>query len=168
MTDYNGYIFASDSKEYYKSGKIIKVFIDKEDFYSLKNMGWYISNKGYVYTMINNHTIFIHRLIMGCCDSKMVIDHNDTNKLNNHKSNLTITTNENNLQKAWYVQNIYNTNKKVAMFDLKDVEYTKPIQVFDSQVEAAYYFNSNNQGSISNACRGRAKTAFGFRWKEVE
>jgi len=165
----NDYIYASDSKGFYNIGNIIKVYVDKEDFPIVRRYGWYISNKGYVYTMIENHTIFIHRMIMKCNDTNVVIDHNDGNKLNNRKSNLIEMTNEENLYKAWKVQNLYNTNKKVAMYDKYDNDYLEPLKIFNSQKEAALYLTGGciGQGSISNACSGKRKSALGYRWRYI-
>ena len=169
LKQYDGFIYASDSKEYYNQGKLIKVFVDEEDFMTYKKYGWYISRKGYVYTMINNHTIFLHRLITNCTNPSLVVDHHDGNKLNNTRLNLKVMTNEENLEKAWYEQSLYQTNKAVVMFLSDDMDYCNPIKEFSSQREAQRYLCENgysaSQGSISNACSGRAKTCCGFRWR---
>ena len=166
---YNGYLYASDSKEHYKQGKLVKVLVDEDDFHTYQNYGWYISPKGYVYTMIDNHTILLHRLITNCNDINYVIDHHDGNKLNNTKSNLIVMTNTENLNKAWYEQNLYHTTKPVMMFDVDDYEYKNPLMKFDSIAEANEYFKdtglSGGRGAISNACSGRAKTSYGYRWR---
>ena len=97
---YNGYLYASDSKEHYKQGKLVKVLVD---------------------------------------------------------------------EKAWYEQNLYHTNRPVMMFDVNDYEYKNPLMKFDSIAEANEYFKdtglSGGRGAISNACSGRAKTSYGYRWR---
>lgn len=149
------YIYASDSKHFYKQGSLIKVLIDQDKLDMLKQYGWYVSPKGYIYTMIQNHTVFIHRLLLNNEDSLEscdVIDHTD---------------NKTNLYKAWYTQNLYNTNTPVDMFTIEGV-YCK---TFNSQSEAALWISQNTKytkasnGCISNVCNGRSQTAYGYIWK---
>lgn len=157
-------IFASDPKKFYGTN-IVKVSIDACDFLKLKNYGWYISKKGYVYTMISNHTILLHRMILNIKDKNIVVDHHDGNKLNNTRENLIPMTNKENLNKAWYKQNLYNTNKSVCMLS---PDGSQILKTFLSEKEAANYMKQQNirtsQGSISNACTGKSKTAGGYRW----
>lgn len=177
LEKFDGFIFASDSKLFYKENNIIKVKIDFEDFYKCKNYGWYVSKKGYIYTMIDNHTIFLHRFILQDKNiENNVIDHDDGNKLNNCRNNLIIMTNSNNLKKAWHHQKLYNTKKRIAMYDKFDYDYKNIIEVFDSEKDAEKYLIKNGyknarQGTISLAINnpyGNRNTAYGKRWKELE
>ncbi len=166
----SNYIYASDSKSFYSKDKIVKVLIDSFNCEKCKKRGWYINRKGYVYTIIKNHTVFLHRfLLKEQLDDHNTVDHNDANKLNNTLSNLRIMSNIENLKKAHYIQKIYNTNKNIVMYSRNDNELTTPIKIFKSQKEAVAYLLTigikTTQGAISNACIGTRKSAGGYKWK---
>lgn len=167
LPDGSNYIFASDNCSKYGGG-LVEVQIDKEDFNRCRKFGWYISRKGYVYTLIDNKTIMLHRFLLNF-PKDVVVDHNDGNKLNNRKKNLILMSNVDNLQKAWYVQGLFEHIKiPIQMFSYDDFEYKKPLKEFQSQKDAANYLKSigvsAHQGAISNACSGRRKSASGYRW----
>lgn len=165
----SNYIYASDSKSFYSKNKIVKVIIDTFNCNKCKNYGWYINKKGYVFTIIKNHTVFLHRFLL---DEKLnendTVDHNDANKLNNTLANLYIMSNRDNLKKAHHVQQLYNTSKEIIMYDYNDNNKNMPLKNFPSQKEAVKYLNSigikTTQGAISNACLGRRKSAGGYKW----
>lgn len=58
----------------------------------------------------------------------------------------------------------YNDNKKIAIYQM-DVNGNL-LKIWDSMLEASKNLNIG-QGSISNACSGRSKTAGNFTWKKV-
>ena len=165
------FIFASDKGCHFYNGELVKVYLDKEDVNKCKKYGWYINKKGYVYTIFENKTLFLHRFVLNLNDKKLVIDHNDSNKLNNHKNNLLLMSNEENVRKSWQIQKTReHTKRGVIMYDFNDNNFEHPLKEFDSQKEAAIYLKNNNietisQGSISNACCGRRKSAGGFKWR---
>lgn len=53
--------------------------------------------------------------------------------------------------------------KPVAMYSLSD----ELLIEFPTIAEAAYYLNTSNTGAISNACKGRCKTACGYKWRFI-
>lgn len=74
-------------------GKFAKV--DDEDYLRLIKHKWY-ENDGYAITYQKGKRIRMHRLIMNAPDG-INVDHRDTDKLNNQKSNLRLcTTTQNN------------------------------------------------------------------------
>lgn len=164
------FLYVSDTKEFYHNGKIIICNIDESDYELLSQYGWYISKKGYVYTMIKNHTRFLHRMVLNLYENKNpnVVDHINGNKLNNCKDNLRIVSNYDNLKYAWYEQCLYNdASKQIGMYS-SNSDY---VMSFDSQKIAEKWVRKNtkyvnaSQGNISNACTGRVKMAYGYRWK---
>ena len=89
----NKYIFKVDHIEIYTIKNQI-IFIDLEDYELIKNYSWYVSSKGYAYSKKDKKHISMHRLIMN--PGKFQIDHINHNKLDNRKSNLRISTNQEN------------------------------------------------------------------------
>lgn len=84
-------------------GNNIFTTVDDEDYYWLSQWNWNavsIKNKLYVRrgkkkSILKSgvkYEIFLHRVIMKCTDSNLVVDHIDNNPLNNQKSNLRICT----------------------------------------------------------------------------
>lgn len=166
-----GNLFVSDSKLFYGS-RIATAQIDEEDFEWAKKYGWYISYKGYVFTRIDNRTMFYHRMAMNISDPNVTVDHNDSDKLNNKKSNLILMSSEKNTLKSWHEQGTHDLLlKPVCMIDRNT---DKVLMKFESVKKAAKYLyehkysNKVNQGAISNACCGRAKTACGYKWRWSE
>src|ERR1044071_1696611 len=69
--------------------------VDDSDFERIRQYKWYY-NDGYAITYHKGKRIRMHRLIMNAPDG-VDVDHRDTNKLNNQKSNLRLcTTTQNN------------------------------------------------------------------------
>jgi hypothetical protein len=84
-------------------GNNIYTTVDDEDYYWLSQWNWnavFIKNKFYVKRSKKKsilksgvkYEVFLHRVIMRCNDSNLVVDHIDGNSLNNQKSNLRICT----------------------------------------------------------------------------
>ena len=95
--DHNTYDFSNDN---YVIGKDIhgkQFYFDKEDYEKIKDYIWVVTEVGYVDT--NSHKIKMHRLLMDCPDG-LVVDHINSIKYDNRKSNLRIvdtTTNVRNI-----------------------------------------------------------------------
>ena len=164
----NGQLIVSDPYYYY-GNRIDIAYIDEEDFERISKYGWYISKKGYVYTMINNTTIPLHRFILNEYNSDFVVDHHDGNKLNNCKSNLILMTNKENVIKSWHEQKQReHLKKRVVMIDIQTNE---EVNIFESVKQASIYLQQIgktkgiNQGSISNVCNGIRNTAGGYKWR---
>ena len=84
-------------------GNNLYTIVDEDDYYWLSQWNWNavkIKNKLYVRRGIKKvklktnvkYELFLHRVIMQCTDSNLVVDHIDKNPLNNQKSNLRICT----------------------------------------------------------------------------
>ena len=83
-----------------------------------------------------------------------VVHHKDSNRQNNHVSNLEWTTQKQNT--------IYALGKKVVQCDLNG----NFLKVFDTAKEAAESLNKKSSADISGCCNGkRNKTAYGYKWK---
>lgn len=108
-TKYNEYDLSGE----YGVGYILngeKFYFDLEDYDKIKGYYW-ATRKGYLYAKnrtvencklkIDQQTIKMHRLVMGCYDDveaygSMDVDHRNHNKFDNRKSNLRICTRQEN------------------------------------------------------------------------
>jgi hypothetical protein len=81
------------------------------------------------------------------------VHHKDSNRQNNHVSNLEWTTRQQNV--------IYALGKAVSKYTL-DGEF---IKTFNTLREASKSVNKKNLSDISNVCNGKGKTAYDYKWK---
>ena len=83
-----------------KNGNCIEFLFDIDDYDKIKNFTWYISSKGYIYTVVDHHKnrtcYLMHRLIMNIIDKSVQIDHINGSKTDNRKCNLRVCTSEQN------------------------------------------------------------------------
>ena len=157
-------------------------FINIEDTtYSVSNLGNIknnITNKmlkgkqsksGYLYVdlWINNkpNQIAIHRLVakyhVTNPNNYNEVNHIDENKINNNSSNLEWCTHLQNIKHGTALQRkAYNKQVKVKQFT-KDGQFIKE---FDSCKNAEKSFGKISS-NISNCCKGKLKTAYGYVWK---
>lgn len=141
-----------------------------------------ISNKGYyLITLSDNcksHTYAIHKLVMEhfnrCAFDYEVINHIDSNKLNNNINNLEYVTQRENCIKAWK-NNLcekvrekatgrkHNTNiktsKKVIQLDLQGNVIAEYLSVRDAERQTGI-----NNSNIIRSCKNPNKKAGGFIW----
>lgn len=109
-----------------KNGK--EVYVDEMDYELLKDYVWYSSKEGYCTAYINNRHIKMHRLIMGNPKGK-IVDHIDTNPLNNQRNNLRLVTHFENAQNR-------KKNKKKGKSMYKGVFFSKRMSCWISQLIA--------------------------------
>lgn len=99
MKKYNRYDL--DSKEYgigYTSNNV-KFYFDKEDYDKIKDYCWYIAADDSVCAHSSDKSkkvIFFHRLVMNVTDKSKQVDHNNHDRHDNRKGNLTVVTNSQN------------------------------------------------------------------------
>lgn len=87
----------------YASNTNTKFYFDIEDFDNVNKYTWRKNERGYITTTINNYdgfghnkNLFLHQLVMDTHNAE-VIDHKDRDKSNCRKSNLHITTQQQNI-----------------------------------------------------------------------
>ena len=77
-----------------------KFYFDLEDYDKIKNYSWCCNKEGYLMTTIDGKTHRMHRIIVGCSDSKLLVDHINHDVKDNRKSNLRIVNNMQNQMNA--------------------------------------------------------------------
>ncbi len=159
---------------YLTQGKV--TIIDKDDLEKVNKHKWYF-NGGYAFSYINGRPLVMHVLIMNT-PPNMHTDHINHDTLDNRKVNLRIVTpaenyrnrrsyigNENPFWGKKHSREICNSiskrcSKRVLQFSKNGLF----IAEYKNTLEAEAKTGASN-GSISNVCNGRYKTAGGFVWK---
>lgn len=124
-----------------------ETFVDDIDYEVLKDYVWYSSPEGYCTAYIGNKKIKMHRLIMGNPKGK-IVDHKDTNPLNNRRDNLRLVTPVENAQNRKKNKNktsskykgvFFKNNCYIAKLIANGEEYF--MGYYKSEVAAAYAYN---------------------------
>jgi hypothetical protein len=82
------------------------------------------------------------------------VNHIDENRSNNDVNNLEWCTQLHNAR--------HSCGKRVNQINIKDGSV---VNTFNSISEAAEYLNIKSESCISDVCRGKQKTAYGFKWE---
>lgn len=156
----------------------------KDTVYSVSNLGnvknnttnrilkGKLSKSGYLYVDLWVNGIVkqnsIHRLVaeyfVDNQNQYNEVNHIDENKLNNNASNLEWCTHLKNMRHGTAQQ------RKAQSKQIKVKQFTKQgefIREFDSCKDAEKHFGKSSS-NISNCCRNRLKTAYGYIWKYSE
>jgi hypothetical protein len=132
-----------------------------------------IINSGY-YTinLYHNNTrklYYIHILVaqLFCknSDNKPIVNHKDANKLNNHFTNLEwVNYSENSIH-----SNKLGLNKHIRRVHQYILE-NKYLRTFNNSKEAVKFLElkSGADTNIRSVCKGKRKTAYGYKWKYGE
>ena len=114
-------------------------------------------------------TFFIHRLVAQCFipnpDSFPIINHKDEVKTNNCVDNLEWCTHRYNNCYGTVLQRRAEKHSKAVL--QIDKETDEIVEEYTSMIEAARNIKSR-QANISNCCRGKIKSAYGFKWRYKE
>lgn len=131
-------------------GKV--AIVDDADFDWLNQWKWHFANSGYAMRTaggrVNKHNVLMHRLVIAAPDG-MYVDHIDSNRLNNQRSNLRVVTK---LQNNQHVKqrNGYTSQYKGVHYDARSRKWVAEITSngkrfllgsFRSEIEAAKSYN---------------------------
>ena len=125
---------------------------------------------GYLRVNINGRLVRIHRIVAEAFIPNTFdlpqVNHKDGNKTNNTIDNLEWCTSSENIKHAYKIG-----LKKVSYDNIKEckpiVQLTvdnEIINCFDSIMEVERRYGYDNS-SISKVCRGKQKTAYGYKWQ---
>lgn len=115
----------------------------------------------------------VHRLVaetfLGIPDDKCEVNHKDGNKLNNNLSNLEWVTQHENLLHAIQVLNHYPWGKPPRKVRCIDIDTGNVVQEFRSVSDASKAIGSiSARSSITLACQGYQKSAYGYKWEYAD
>ncbi len=163
MHEWDNYYIDTKGVITHRSGNIKKQQTDK---YGYKKVMLYDGNR--------KKNAFVHRLVainfIPNPHNKPQINHIDCDKTNNTVSNLEWCTNSENTQHAydkglmvgaWKGKSGFEHNKSIAVISINS-EGTEKLH---GSIEEAAKYIGGDQSFISKACRGKVKSAYGFKWK---
>lgn len=109
----------------------VPMICDLDDWENLKKYTWSLSNSGYAYSKIvvagHDMTIQFHNMILPLQDDDRVVDHINTNKLDNRRNNLRYCSRQqNNINKSTLNRN--NTS------GFRGVNYSKSMKKWQAQI----------------------------------
>lgn len=135
-----------------KTNKYLKPSTTEHGYLTI--MIYDVKGKGFRFLI---HTL-VALLFVDNPNSKNIVNHIDENKQNNHYKNLEWVTYRENAEHSFSI--------KVEQIDIRT---GKILNTFDTLRRACEHFNksSNYSGQISDCCKGKRQTVFGYRWKFV-
>jgi hypothetical protein len=161
-----------------KKLRFINNITNKEKVFDIKPQ---LINSGYYKVVLYKNGKYknktIHRLVAEAFipnpTNKPVVNHKDGNKKNNNVENLewcTYSQNnkhayKNNLMKPFAKGKFGSNNPKAKKVNMLDKKTNKLIKTFGSLIEAANYLNIDKSCHIVSCCKGRLKTAYGYKWE---
>ena len=138
-------------------------------------------NSGYLKVSLYKNSNFenklVHRLVAETFidnpNHYLEVNHKDGNKYNNNADNLEWCNRKQNMQHAVKTKLYKAPNEgrygeksykaiKVKMIDKNTNEVLK---IFGSIIDAAHYIGINKSCHIVSCCKGKLKTAYGYKWQ---
>ena len=138
----------------------------------------FTDNKGYLIVGLSKNNkskkFIVSRLVANefvpikC--GKNEVNHIDENKHNNHFSNLEWVTPKENANHGTRLQKVMGnlqltSEKQKTPVVMIDKETDEMVERFDSINDAFRWLGVVANGSISNVCNGKNKTAYGYKWR---
>lgn len=128
--------------------------VDEDIAETMGRFAWKLDKDGYVIrkTTVNGRrgmTVRLHRAVMSCTDPRVLIDHQDGNKLNNMRGNLREATRSQNWQNGFKRKNRASVfrgvtwNKRCGKWQSSIKAFGRSIYLglFDDEHEAGHAYN---------------------------
>lgn len=141
----------------------------------------HLQNSGYLKTTLRKekkqYNKTIHRLVAKAFipnpNNLPQVNHIDGNKQNNCVDNLEWCTQKENMKhafktglcKAQALGKFGSKNPKAKKIYMIDKNTNKIIKKFDAIIEATHYIGKTKSCHIVSCCKGKIKTAYGYKWK---
>lgn len=178
--DINGYegLYQISNKGKIRKLRFINNICNKEKIFELTPQ---IINSGYQKVMLYKNgeykNALVHRLVAEAFvenpDNKKIVNHKDGDKTNNYADNLEWVTHGENMTHAYKNGLAYSAakgrfgadSKKSIRVNMLDKTSEKVLNQFGSLIDAAHYIGVNKSSHICNCCKGKLKTAYGYKWE---
>lgn len=133
-------------------------YFDLEDYDKIKDYYWcvnYSSDSPHVYTVSNNKTIWMHRLLLNLNAEDNFVDHIDRNGLNNRKYNIRTVTHIQNDWNHGISSNNSSGHKGVIRTKVKDIWYWRGEVICNKKSNTkSFSINKYGEGVAYNmACK---------------
>jgi hypothetical protein len=132
-----------------KKEKVGETLVDDEYYYILIKYKWHINCNGYVNSTINLLHRYIFQVLLNKNIDNKIIDHINSNRLDNRKSNLRIVTHqENALNQS---KQKHTTSKYIGVSFAKNMKkYSSEITVNSKKIHFGYYKTEDEAVEIRN------------------
>lgn len=161
--------------------RFINNITNKEKIFNITQQ---MNTNGYYKVMLykngNYKNKSVHRLVAETfipnLENKLCVNHIDGNKLNNKLDNLEWATYSENMKHAFkyglthaqatgkYGEN----NPKALKINMLDKKTNKILKTFGSIIDAAKYMGLEKSCHICSCCKGKLKTAYGYKWEYIK
>jgi len=141
-------------------------------------------NSGYLKVMLYKDgkpkNVMVHRLVAEAFidnpENKKQINHKDGNKHNNCVTNLEWCSKSENMRHAFKMGlataqakgKFGSENPKAISVNMIDKETGNIIKKFNSIIDATHYLGKSCSGHICNCCKGKLKSAYGYKWEYAD
>lgn len=161
--------------------RFINNYVNKEKIFQInQTYGWGGYKKVILYKGGRYKNRYVHRLVAESFipnpDNKPQVNHKDGVKTNNSVSNLEWCTQSENMLHAYRTglshaaaAGRYGANStKAIRVDMVDKETGETIREFGSLIDAAIFIGAKKSCHIVSCCKGRLKSAYGYKWRYAE
>lgn len=140
-------------------------YFDKEDYDKIRDYIWFVSSDGYIVssTRLDSSKQRLHRLVVGCDDNALRVDHINHNKSDNRKNNLRIVTSSENLMNKRVGSNNQSGYTGVCYSSRKGGCWRAYINKDGKQYHLGYFDNIENAIKVRNDAEDKLFGEYSYR-----